>query len=109
MKLPQDARNCHICRKSILKKLSKSKNYRKARDHCCYTGKYRDTAHSTCNLKFNEIKEIPAIFHGSSNYDYHFILKELATKFERKLGCLGENTEKYKTFLRSNRKRSYKS
>ena len=37
------------------KYLEKSKNiyYRKVRDHCLYTGNYRSTAHSICNLKFN--------------------------------------------------------
>ena len=29
---------------------------------------------------------------------YHFIIKELANEFEGKFECLGENTEKYKTF-----------
>ena len=33
-----------------------------------------------------------------SNYDYHFIIKVLAKKFEGELYCLGTNTEKYKTF-----------
>ena len=26
--------------------------------------------------------EIPAAFHNGSNYDYHFIIKELAKEFE---------------------------
>ena len=39
--------------KKILKKFSKDINYEKVRDHCHYTGKYRDAAHSICNLKFN--------------------------------------------------------
>ena len=47
---------------------------------------------------FNVLNEIPVVFHNGSNYDYHFITKELATKFEEKFDCLGENTEKYKTF-----------
>ena len=33
-----------------------------------------------------------------SNYDYHFIIKELAEGFEKQLTCLGENTKKYITF-----------
>ena len=37
---------------------------------------------------------IPVVFHNGSNYDYHFIIKELAN--EEKFECLGENTEKYK-------------
>ena len=42
--------------------------------------------------------EILEVFHHSSNYDYHFIIKKLAKKFEGKFECLGENTEKYKTY-----------
>ena len=42
--------------------------------------------------------EIPVIFHNGSNYDYHFIIKELANEFTGQLECLGENKEKYKTF-----------
>ena len=40
----------------------------------------------------------PVVFHNVSNYDYHFIIKELASKFEGQFECLGENTERYKTF-----------
>ena len=42
--------------------------------------------------------EIPVVFHNGSNYDYHFIIKELANEFEGKLECLGENTEKCTSF-----------
>ena len=40
LKSHQDAKVCHICGKRILKKLSKSINYQKVRDHLYYTGKY---------------------------------------------------------------------
>ena len=40
--------------------------------------------------------EIPAVFHNGSNYDYHFIIKELANEFEGQFECLGEYTDKYK-------------
>ena len=36
-------------------------------------------------------------FHNESNYNYHFIIKELAKKFKKQFTCLGENTEKYIT------------
>ena len=36
--------------------------------------------------------------HSGSNYDYHFIIKELAKEFEKQSNCLEENTEKYITF-----------
>ena len=42
--------------------------------------------------------ETPVVFHNGSSYDYHFIIKELANEFEGQFECLGENTEKYKTF-----------
>ena len=98
LKSQQDAKVCYICRKRILKRLSKSINYQKVRDHSHYTGKYRGAAHSICNLEFNVPNEIPVVFHIDSNYDYHFIIKQLTDKFEEKFECLGEITEKYKAF-----------
>ena len=62
----------------IIKKLSKSINYRKVSNHCHYTGKYRGAAHSICNLKFNVPDEILVVFHNGSNYDYHFIIKQIS-------------------------------
>ena len=38
------------------------------------------------------------VFHNGSNYDYHFIIKELAEGFKQQFTCLGENTEKRITF-----------
>ena len=64
LNLYQDIRNCYICEKRILNKLTKSKNYRKVRDHCHYTSKYRCAAHSNCNLKFNVPNEIPLVFNN---------------------------------------------
>ena len=43
-------------------------------------------------------KNIPIVFHDGSNYDYHFIIKELAEEFKKQFICSGENTEKYITF-----------
>ena len=54
--------------------------------------------HSTCNLELNVLNEIPVVFYNGSNYDYHFIIKELTNEFEGQVECLGENTEKYQTF-----------
>ena len=71
--------------------------YHKVRDHCHYTGKVRGAAHSICNLRYKTPKEIPAIFHNGSTYDYHFIVNKLAKEFYGRLQCLWENTEKYIT------------
>ena len=84
--------------KKIPKGLLMIQNYRKVRDHCHYTGRYKGAAHSICNLKFHAPNEVPVVFHNDSNYDYQFIIKELANESEGKFECLGENTEKYKTY-----------
>ena len=77
LKSHQDANVCYICGKRILKKLPESINYWKVRDCCHYERKYKGTAHSICNLKFNVSNEISVAFHDDSNYDYNLI-KELA-------------------------------
>ena len=76
----------------------KFKLYQKVRGHCHYTGKFRGTAHSICNLNYRVPQEIPVKIHNGSKYDYHFIIRELAEEFKGQFECLGENTEKYITF-----------
>ena len=63
-----------------------------------FTGKYRGAAYSISNLKIAVPNDIPAVFHSSSNYENHFILKKLVNQFRGKIECLGENMENYKTF-----------
>ena len=87
----------------------KDEKYRKVKDHCHYTGKYRGLAHSICNLEYSVPKKIPIVFHKESNYNYHFIIKELAEECFKKFTCLGENTEKTYNLYSSNRKVSYKN
>ena len=74
------------------------KLYRKVRDYCHYTGKFRGAAHSICNVKYNTPKEILVVFHNGPTYDYHFIINKFAKEFNGQLECLGENAEKYITF-----------
>ena len=57
----------------------------------------RDPAHSISNLKYSPPKKIPIAFHNVSNYDYHFIIKELTEEFKEQFTCLAKNTEKYIT------------
>ena len=92
-------------RTKITPRLSKDKNHGKIRNHCHFTCKCRGEAHSICNIRFNVLNEIHVVVHNRSKYDYHFIMKELASEFKDKFGSLGEYTEKYKTFC-SNRKRN---
>ena len=49
-------------------------------------------------MKYSILKEIAIIFHNGSNYEYDFIMKELAEKFKGQYPCLGENTKKYIIF-----------
>ena len=83
------------------KEFSTNKKYRKVRDHCHYTGKFRGVAHNNCNLRYKIPKEILIVFHTGSAYDYHFIIEQLSTEVNGKFDCLGENTEKYITFSAS--------
>ena len=85
---------CYICEKEF----STDKKYRKVRDHCHYTGKFRGAAHNNCNLRYSIPKEIPIVFHNGSTYDYHFIIEQLTIEFKGEFECLRENTEKYLTF-----------
>ena len=87
------------------RKCAKYKKYCKVQDHCHYTGEYRGAAHSLCDLKYSIPKQITIIFHNESNYDYCFIIKELAEEFQGQFTCLGENTAKY---IISNRKKRLK-
>ena len=53
--------------------------------------------------------EISVILHYGSNYSYQFIIKELANEFEGQFECLGENTNKYKTYSVPIEKTCYKN
>ena len=97
----ENKKNCYICEQEFCtneNNKNKFKLQQKVGDHCHYTGKYRGAADSICNLRYKISKEIPVVFHNGSTYDYHFIIKRLATEFKGYFECLGENNEKYITF-----------
>ena len=99
----ENTKICYVRQEKLEDKHAEDKEYRKVRDHCHYTREYRGATHSICNLKYCVPKEIPMVFHNASDYDYHFIIKELAEEFERKQYC------KIYSLCNSNRKRSYKN
>ena len=74
-------KKCHICKKRSITN-DNNKKYHKVKYYCHYTGKYRGAAHDICNLRYKTPKEIHVVFHNSSTYDKHFIIKELAKEFE---------------------------
>ena len=91
---------CYICKKDFNNDTTESSFLeRKVKDYCHFTGRNRRAAHNTCNLRYKIPKNIRVIFHNGSTYDYHFIIKELASEFDVNFECLGENTEKYITFF----------
>ena len=99
---------CHICKKKFwYDKNNKNKfnNYRKVKDHCHYTKKFRGAAPSICNLRYKAQREIPVVLHNGSTYDYHLIIKELAKEFRSNFDCLGENNENISPFLYHSKKK----
>ena len=47
----KNAKICYICKEQFENKYLKDKKYCKVRNHCHYTGQYRDSAQGICNLK----------------------------------------------------------
>ena len=63
----------------------KAKKYFKVKDHCHYTGHAGGAAHDIGSLRYKIPNEIPVVFHNGYTYDYHFVIKDLAEKFEGEL------------------------
>ena len=86
----QNSTTCYICEKEY------SDKDKPVRDHCHITGKYRGSAHNSCNLqlRFDTDKiKIPVIFHNLKGYDSHFIIKKLGKIFN--ISVIAQNFEKY--------------
>ena len=64
----------HTC-KNVFSTNYSNKKYHKVKGYCHYTGNYRGTAHDIFNLRYKIPKDIPAVFHNGSKYDYHFTFK----------------------------------
>ena len=71
----------------------------KVRDHCHFSRKFRYTLCSTCNLTCaKRPPEIHLLFHGLSNYDYHFIIQKLYKFSSTEIKIIPKNTENYLSF-----------
>jgi len=55
-------------------------------------------AHSNCNLNYKNSFCIPIIFHNSSDYDAHFIIKEIAIAYDGNVDVLPITKEKFILF-----------
>ena len=92
----QAATNCYICGGAF-----HPDGEMKVRDHKHappYT--YRGAAHSNCNLRYHEQDTINCYFHNLSNYDAHFIVRELDID-KGDVRVLANTEEKYITFLKN--------
>ena len=96
----ETATHCFICGdkfKNSYKNEKETEKYKKVRDHCHFTGKYRGCAHSICNLNFcNRYFQIPVFFHNMKNYDGHLIIQnaeKLSNK--KKIDVIAQNSEKF--------------
>ena len=81
-------RQCRICRKTF------TTSQKRVVDHCHLTGKVRGAAHEDCNLNFKDARYIPVVFHNFSQYDAHFIIREVA-KHSQRLSVIPLTAEKY--------------
>ena len=76
---------CHVCKKEFCTNENEEnefRQYKKVRDYCHFTGKFRGAAHSICNLRYKLPKKMPVSFHNGSTYDWHFIIKQLPEDFK---------------------------
>ena len=87
----QSGNKCWICNKLF------DVGDNKVRDHCHITGKYRGSAHWSCNINLRLTKKVPVIFHNLRGYDGHLIIKEIR-KFDVKVSVIPNELEKYMTF-----------
>ena len=69
----------------------------KVRDHCHVTGKYRGSAHWSCNINLKLTKKVPVIFHSLRGYDSHLTMREIG-KFDVKVSVLRNGLENYMAF-----------
>ncbi|DAC81320.1 PolB [Mayetiola barley midge adintovirus] len=86
--------DCHICGEDY------TDEDVRVRDHCHLTGKYRGSAHFTCNLQYQESRIVPVVFHNLSHYDSHFIIKQLA-KMPGNISAIPLNDELYISFTKT--------
>lgn len=67
------------------------------RDHCHLSGRYRAALCNNCNLKRRKQCFIPVFIHGNSNYDSHFIIRQLGYD-SKQIYVIPNSSEKYISF-----------
>ena len=103
----KNAKVCYICKEKFENKYLKDKKYCKVRDSFHYPGEQRGAARSICNWKYSVPKKILTVFHNGPNYDYNFIIKDLAEEFKKHL--FRAKHWKVHNFYSRNRKRGFEN
>ena len=85
----ENTKDCYICKEKFENKYLKDQKYFEIRNHCHYTQEYRGGANIICNSKYSVPRKILIGFHNGSNYNYHFIIRELAEEFKKQFTCSG--------------------
>ena len=67
----QSSNKCWICNRLV------DAGNNKVRDHDDVTGKYKGSAHWSCNINLKLTKNVPVIFHNLRGYDSHLIMQEI--------------------------------
>lgn len=88
------ADKCHICGGEF------GVDDVKVRDHSHITGEFRDAAHQKCNLNYQEARHVPVIFHNLSNYDAHFIIRDISNKIPGQISIIPCNDQQYISFTK---------
>ena len=86
---------CWIC-----DKLFDAEN-NKVKDHCNITGKYRGSAHWSCNVNLKLNRKVSVILNNLRGYDSHLIMQEI-NKFDIELNVIPNGLEKYTAFTINN-------
>ena len=73
----------------------------KVRNYGHVTGKYRGSAHWSCNINLKLTKQVPVIFHNLRCYESHLIIREIG-KFDVKVSVIPNGLEKYMAFRINN-------
>lgn len=84
----KNATVCYLCKEKF------TKDNNKVRDHDHLSGKYRGAAHNSCNLKLRNSFRVPVFFHNL-NYDVHFFIEKLCSKYEGRLTSIAKTLESF--------------
>ena len=88
----------HVCNTFLVSNSKNISKVKETQDKKLCNLHLKNIGKKLCNLKYSVPKKITIVSHNGSNYDYHFIIKELAEEFKKQFLCLAEGTEKYITF-----------